>query len=708
MVPAVLSAAQITLSTDGAITSLTAARDAVRELRAGGERGDIEVVIGAGTYVLDETLIFGLEDSAPAGAVTRYRAAAGARPIISGGRVIDNWKQSELAGGKIWVAEVPWATGDAYFHALFDGSELLPRAKSDSIQISTPKGKKNIYASVPEQRVEFTFEKGALKQWENLPDIELFGSPSKNWMVNYLPIESLDLDSLSGRLAIPATYRMVGDFVIENSIEYLDTPGEWVLNSQQGKLYYWPKSGKPSEQIIAPVLDELIRVEGINDPSLAGAKDQPVEGIVFEGLQFSHADRQRWLSDDKGIQHDWNMWDKASGLIRFRGARNCVVRDCVFVDSGSDGVRMDLFCQGITVENSHFSNLGGTGILLSGYGPGLKDVNRGNVVRSNEVTKVGTLFLHSPGIFIWQSGHNEISHNHVHDLAYTGILVTGVRRRFFDPIFQEMGKTNPFRQWNFTKDTREHSSTIRWDEIKLGDDITDWANYEPYMHARGNVLEFNEVHDCLKVLHDGNCIYLSGNGDGNIVRYNVTYNHAKYGMIRTDDDSHNVLVQGNLLFGTISDLGIKIKGLNTATGNVFINCLLTTGGAGNTIDPDSELSRNVFYHTTTNPRSGFHYKLPTMKGGLDYNLYYHEQPGKAQALFAAQQKASKTKLVDRHSVVADPMFIDPLHGDFGFKPGSPAIDLGIEPLTFEIVSQMGTLQDPFIKRFASGMPINSK
>jgi hypothetical protein len=266
-----------------------------------------------------------------------------------------------------------------------------------------------------------------------------------------------------------------------------------------------------------------------------------------------------------------------------------------------------------------------------------------------------------------------------------------------------MGKKNPYHKWIFDKETREHSSTIRWDEIKLGDDITDWANYEPYMHARKNILEYNEVHDCLKILGDGNCIYLSGNGDGNIVRHNVTYNHAKYGMIRTDDDSHNVLVHGNLLFGTISKLGIKIKGFNRATGNFFINCQLTTGGAGNTIDPRSELSRNVFYHTSKVRMGSFHYKLPKVKEGLDYNLYYHEQPGKADAMLAAQKKASRTKLIDTNSVVADPMFIDRLHGDFGFKQGSPALELGIEPLTLEIVQKMGRFDDPFLNRYVDGV-----
>jgi len=699
----VLFGAEISVSPSGKLSTLPAARDAVRTLRAAGEKGDIDVVIESGIYVLDETLILGLKDSAPAGAVTRYRAAGGDRPVISGGRVIQNWKQSGLAGGKIWVAEVPWAKGDAFFHALFDGNELLRRAQSDQIAINNL-GKAGSYVRYTEQLIGFSYPQGSLKPWENLEDIELFGSPTKKWMVNFLPIASLNPQTLEGRLAIPATYQMSGSFVVENCIDHLDQPGEWVLNSKEGRLYYWPKSGTPGKQIVAPKLDELIRMEGVNDPSAAGTKDQPVEGIIFQGLQFSYADRQKWLPEDKGLQHDWDMWDKANGLIRFRGARNCAIKDCVFSDSGSDGVRLDLFCQNITVEDSSFKNLGGTGVLLAGYGPGKKDVNKNNTIRNNEVTKVGSLFLHSPGIFIWQSGHNLIAHNHVHDLAYSGMVVSGVRRRSFSPIFKIMGKPNPFTKWICDKDTREHSRTVRWEEITLGD-IEDWGSYEPYMHARENVIEFNEVHDCLKVLHDGNCIYLSGNGKGNIVRYNVTYNHPKIAMIRTDDDSHGGLVQGNLLFGTTGNLGITIKGLNTATGNIFVNCQLLTGQAGNTVDPESNLSRNTFYHTGTDLTNGFHYGLNEVKEGLDYNLYYHEG-GKGEAMLKSQMQASLTGVIDKHSLVADPMFVDHLHGDFGFKPGSPALALGIEPLPLETVRQMGTSRDPFLKRFSGRVPMD--
>lgn len=698
-----VSAREIVVEPGGKVGSLPAARDAVRALRDSGEKGDIDVIIRDGVYTLDKTLVFGLEDSAPKGAVTRYRAADGARPLISGGRVITDWKPSNLQGGKVWMAKVPWATGDSFFHCLYDGSTLLPRARSGEIPVTAGKNKKK-YCGELVNRVEFSFEGNVLKPYKNLEDLELYGQPSKSWLVNYLGIASVDPKTKQARLSVPATYTMLGSFELENCVDHLDEPGEWALNSQEGMLYYWPESGTPGDRIIAPALNELIRVEGMNDPSVAGSGDQPVEGLVFEGLRFAHADRQQWLPEDKGLQHDWDMWDKANGLVRFRGARNCAVRNCTFSDSGSDGVRLDLFCQQITVEGSTFRDLGGTAVLLCGYGPGKKDVNKNNLVHNNEITRVGRLFQHSPGIFVWQSGHNRISNNHIYDQAYTGMVIAGVRRRFFAPVFKEMGWDNPFRGWNFPEGNREHIPTIRWDEITLAD-ARDWAAYEPYMHARKNIIEFNEVHDCLKLLHDGNCIYLSANGDGNIVRHNVTYNHPRGAMIRTDDDSHGSTLSGNLLFGTKGNLGIKIKGLNTVQNNLFFNCHLTTGGAGNTFDPACVFNHNVFYFNNRPATKGFHYRIDKMGSGLDYNLYYHAD-GSAGDLLKQQRQRSKTKKVDLNSVAADPQFVDLVHGNLSFKKGSPAPGLGIEPLTLEMIGKMGTTRDPFLKRFAKGLPLD--
>jgi hypothetical protein len=39
-----------------------------------------------------------------------------------------------------------------------------------------------------------------------------------------------------------------------------------------------------------------------------------------------------------------------------------------------------------------------------------------------------------------------------------------------------------------------------------------------------------------------------------------------------------------------------------------------------------------------------------------------------------------------HSIVADPLFVDPEHGNFTLKPGSPAAKIGFHPID---ASQIG-------------------
>jgi hypothetical protein len=71
---------------------------------------------------------------------------------------------------------------------------------------------------------------------------------------------------------------------------------------------------------------------------------------------------------------------------------------------------------------------------------------------------------------------------------------------------------------------------------------------------------------------------------------------------------------------------------------------------------------------------------------MDKNLYYHptdshwmdEHLLKMQAV--GQEKAS---------LFGDPLFVDPAGGDFSFRPDSPALTLGIEPLD---VSKMGRMK----------------
>ena len=671
--------------------NLSSAHKEWQELRQNNYQDTIEIIVHEGTHYLNQSLIF---DERGSDAKTLIRSARGESATISGARKIEGWTRTELMNGKIWSAPVPWAEGEHYFHALFKGNQMLKRASSEIIELSNEAPSK-FYCNDMQSRFEFNTHPEIAKL-ENIKDIELFGQPTRKWLVNYLPLERVGAKKT--KLKIPATYIMSGEWQIENSLQHLDEAGEWCLNN--GTLYYWPKDAQVKD-IFAPYLNELIRIEGKTDSSLEGKGERPAKNFIFENLSFSHADRQRWTKNDIGLQHDWNMWDKANGLIRFRGAQDCEVRNCNFINSASDGVRLDLYCQNITIANNRFSKLGGTAILLAGYGPGKKDVNHHNTIINNSLSEIGSLYWHSPGIFVWQSGHNLIAKNHIYDQGYSGIIVAGVRRRFFSPKFpkDQRADKNPFKFWQFPKGTREHLPSIRWDEIKYIKDPLDWKAYEPYMHARHNIIEFNEVHDCMQRLHDGNGIYLSAHGNDNLVRYNLVYNHPKGSMIRTDDDSHYSLLSFNILLGTTGKDGLCMKGQNTFENNFFFNTRFTTGMAGNRAEYSSSFRKNVFY--STGNINDFHYKTFMMGPMLNDNIYYSNHNKQADNFL----DKVKLKGQDSRSLMADPQFIDLPAGELSFAENSPASEIGIRPITRSQFLNIGTTDDPWLKRQDSSLPV---
>ncbi len=70
-------------------------------------------------------------------------------------------------------------------------------------------------------------------------------------------------------------------------------------------------------------------------------------------------------------------------------------------------------------------------------------------------------------------------------------------------------------------------------------------------------------------------------------------------------------------------------------------------------------------------------------------------PGAVSALRAIREAGNTKSLMvagfwkEVSSLSGDPLFNDPENGDFGFQPGSPAIELGIEPFD---ASKMGRLK----------------
>jgi len=407
---------------DGPLATLDGARVKVRQLKASNPKGVFEIQFRGGVYKLSETVVFDTEDSGSSDAPIVYMAYPGEKPVFSGGVSITGWKKcssapkgiSEKARGNLWVAEIPKAVGDKWMiRSLYDGETLLQRSRSNGFKYadvekeedSNRQGKKLTsvleYEGAPVAPFDRTiyYRDNDIKDWPNPSDIELV-LKDRPWMINIIPLESVDTRKKIAYLSVDPTYQAINPnnrYWVENAIEYLDEPGEWMVNSQEGHLYMWPKNDMADMNVIAPSLQEFIRVEGKEDGPF-------VSHLRFEGLTFMHGTRDILQAGDKGLQHDWEMYDKGNAVIRFRFAEDCEVVSSVITASSGTGIRLDLHCQHINITHNYLHHLGGGGIVLSGYGPGTKDENKYNVVHDNYIHHIGELLLHAPAIFIAQSG----------------------------------------------------------------------------------------------------------------------------------------------------------------------------------------------------------------------------------------------------------------------------------------------------------------
>jgi len=699
-------------------TTLARARDAVCELKKKKTKGNITVLIRGGTYRLTESTVFGLEDSGSEEQVITYAAYPGEEPIFTSGFKITGWKKLEsepeglpaVARGKVWVADIPETKGGKWrFHCLFDVREpldrkqLLSRARSKGFKpqpVKDFKGgglyeKNGMTFATTEQKSILHFPGGALKNWPNLDDVEIIIYPRAPYTTNILSLEWVDEDSCMARTTIPATYpmnpaeRWYVDPIrekdaplrkesawVENVLEALDEPGEWVLNTHEGKLYLWPKKDEPGDEIFAPCLKELIRAEGrinVEDP-----EDVPVRYLVFRGLTFAHGDRDVWTKDDAGIQHDWEMYDKSTALVRFRGAEHCTVDSCQFINSGGTGVRFDLYSQYNCVKNSLFAYLGQSAVLVCGYGPGTKDVSHHNEIVNNHIHHCGEIYTCSHGIIIWQSGENRIAHNLIHDMPRKAILVAGVRASHFDPE---------------TKNTRECSRLTRWNDIG---GARGFDYIVPFLHVRNNVVEYNEAYRILGKGEDGGGINITGCAEGNIVRRNYLHhidNPMADAAIRLDGNGRGTLIAENIIYRCTIP-GINFRDMN----NYIENNIIVDVSSGRHKHQQGYLmfgregtgrvQRNLLYQT--GEKIGF---LLNLEGSslsqfkADYNLYYTASNPEVSSAFLHKLQKEGT---DKHSISANPLFVDLDNQDFRLKPNSPLFKLGFKQINLK---KIGLTQD---------------
>jgi hypothetical protein len=609
------------------------ARDAVRALkrRPGGLEGPVTVRLRPGTYALAEPLVLTPEDSGTEKAPITWEAA-GPGVVLSGGRAVGGWKEEDVRGRKLWVAEVPEVkAGRWYFHQLWVDGRRRPRARHPNDGFLTVEAVPDVKPDTPRTpgQNRFEFRPGDVKQWDNLDDVDLV--VLHLWVGVRMPVASVDLErnlvtstARSRRKLVEG--RAMARYRVENALELLDEPGEWYLDRKSGRLYYWPMPGEKIDQVraVAPALRQVLRLEGKPE---AG---KFIEHVTFRGLTFSHTEHWPARDDPADVQAAADV----SSAVAGDGLRRCRFERCAVEHTGNHGLHLAGGCQHNEVRRCALRDLGAGGVRIGEMQVRAEKDRQtlDNVVADCHIHDGGHVYHQAVGVWVGQSGDNRIEHNHIHDFYYTGI-------------------------------------SVGWT----------WG-YGPSVAAR-NVVEGNHVHDLGKGwLSDLGGVYTLGARPGTVVRGNLFHDvaaHAYGGWgVYFDEGTTGVEAVNNVVVRTTHGGFHQHYGKdNLVRNNVFA---LGKSAQLRRSRVEDHLSftfeRNVVFFTEGDLLDG---RWDDDKVRLSHNLYW--KPGgdvRFGTLTLAQWQA---KGKDEGSVVADPLLEFPEGGGVNFRPGSPAARVGFEP-----------------------------
>ncbi|GAA3349375.1 RICIN domain-containing protein [Amorphoplanes nipponensis] len=535
--------------------SLTGAQAAVRSLNDA-MADDIVVQLADGVYRLSAPLRLTAEDSGTNGHTVIWQAAPSARPAISGARAVTGWTLAD-AGRNIWQANVGAGTDS---RQLYVNGAIATRAR-------TQVNRSDFTATSTGLR----FSNGALGYLNNLANqnriqLESVGSFTDRYVSvqsisgNLLTMQQPGWNNNTFGYDTFTTPHRAGPLYLTNAYEFLDSPGEWYLNSGTGTLYYAPPAGQSMTNLSVelPTLQSLVDIGGTYD---APAHHVTFTGITFTGTSWLGPSSNQGYADQQTgayLSGTWNWpalsacqegctqfeaarphWSQMPAAVQVSAANTITFSGSQFVNLGqlAIGIGNDanahasgvgLGASNITVTGSEIARSSAGGIVVGGvradahHPSDQRMVNRDITISNNRIHDLGVEYRGNVSALTTYVTNATLSHNEVYNLPYSGMSIG------FGWGANEPGGSNQYANRGL-------------------------YNYQPRYTtattASNNRLTGNYIHDVMQQMTDGGCIYtLSWNPGARI------------------DGNHCQRING--WFGLYFDEGSKYF---TATGNVFNN-----------------------------------------------------------------------------------------------------------------------------------------
>lgn len=423
-----------------------------REERRLNQETEICIRLQEGTYRLYQPIVVRPEDNGT-------RIVTDGRAVISGGVRISGWKKQ----GKLYVADVPEFNGRPLeFRQLWVNGVKAVRARDvsdleDMFRIrSMDKRKETLYVPVE-----------AVRKIVNEDHVEMV--LHEMWCIANLRIKDIKIQGDSAAVTFhqpeshihfmhPWPSPMIttdghnSAFYLTNSKIFLDTPGEWFLDTKEAKVYYMPRDGENMTlaDVEVPAVETLMKVEG--------TPDNPVTDVTIEGLTFSystwlrpsiegHAPLQAGMymteayklqpkeirpnGDHKLDNQGWV--GRPAAAVSVDCADNVTFSRCTFEHIASTALDYNTFISGGGIDRCTIRDVGGSGILAGTFGSEAHEAHlpydptdrriicTGLKITNNLVTDVTNEDWGCVGIGAGFVRNILVCHNEISEVSYTGI-----------------------------------------------------------------------------------------------------------------------------------------------------------------------------------------------------------------------------------------------------------------------------------------------
>jgi len=441
------------------------------------------------------------------------------------------------------------------------------------------------------------------------------------------------------QMGMHKNYRMV-----ENILEELDTEGEWYYDHNKKILYYYPTEGFDMENAVfeVPQIEMLFYI--------TGSEKEPVRDITISNLGLEHTLRTFMKASEPLLRSDWTIY--RGGAILIEGGENCIIEDCNIHDVGGNAIFFSEYNKNNIVRNTHITRAGASGICFVGspeavrspsfqYGEYVNiteiDTIKGpqnnnfpvNCISDNNlIHNIGTVEKQIAGIQISMAKNITVSRNSIYNLPRAGINIGdgtwGGHIIEWNDVFNtvlETGDHGSFNSWG--RDRFWHPNRSKMDSLNM---------------VYPNLVDLDAI-------------------ETTIIRNNRW--RCDHGWdIDLDDGSSNYHIYNNLCLNG----GLKLREgfKRIVENNIIIN---------DSFHPHVwfQNSRDVFKHnivTRAYRPIGINY----WGEEIDYNLLPD----------SSSLKAAQNRGTDRHSVIGNPMFLNPDSGDYKVKDNSPALHIGFK------------------------------